>query len=98
MRCGRFSEGIHLHHKTPLGDGGTNDFSNLVPLCVVCHVEWHNIEHFISFDELMELPNGLEIAALFSKNPNIIVGDQQISLKELIRTTRGHIKDYFNSI
>ncbi|MXQ55343.1 hypothetical protein [Shimazuella alba] len=25
-RCGRYSEGIDLHYKIPLGEGGNNDF------------------------------------------------------------------------
>lgn len=42
--CGRCvdNKGIRLHHKTPLIDGGSNEFSNLIPLCGLCHNEWHH--------------------------------------------------------
>lgn len=28
---------LHAHHKQPLSQGGTNDLSNLITLCSVCH-------------------------------------------------------------
>jgi hypothetical protein len=65
---------------------------------VVCHREWHDIDHLVSFDEFMEMPNAVEIAALLRKEPVILVGDQQIPLKELVKITRSHIRDYFDRV
>jgi endogenous inhibitor of DNA gyrase (YacG/DUF329 family) len=33
---------IQCHHITPYNEGGTNDLSNLVTLCVRCHTKIHN--------------------------------------------------------
>ncbi|MXQ55344.1 hypothetical protein [Shimazuella alba] len=73
-------------------------FNNLNPLCAVSHREWHDIAHLVSFDEFMEMPNAVEVAALLRKEPIILVGDQQIPLKELVKITRGHIRDYFDRV
>jgi len=40
--CQRFSKGnLHLHHIIPLGRGGSNSKSNLIPLCSECHYDVH---------------------------------------------------------
>jgi 5-methylcytosine-specific restriction endonuclease McrA len=36
-RCGLITQDLELDHIQPLNDGGTNDESNLQPLCKVCH-------------------------------------------------------------
>lgn len=33
---------LHLHHRRPVTDGGTNDADNLVPLCEKCHHHHHS--------------------------------------------------------
>lgn len=33
---------IHVHHITPRADGGVNELSNLVSLCMPCHYKRHN--------------------------------------------------------
>lgn len=38
--CGKFSM-CEMHHKIPLSLGGTNEKSNLIPLCYDCHDELH---------------------------------------------------------
>jgi 5-methylcytosine-specific restriction endonuclease McrA len=40
VRCGS-TEQIEYHHKRPLLYGGTNDLSNIIPLCRNCHKEAH---------------------------------------------------------
>ena len=38
QNCGMYSKGnLHLHHIRPLKLGGSNHWSNLIPLCKVCH-------------------------------------------------------------
>lgn len=99
-RCGTF-KGINLHHKIALGDGGTNDYENLIPLCRICHFEWHEIEGFISFEEYMELPNIIEIIHLLENNPivkfeNVDIDGtktiKEISIRELFRYSRAKTK------
>lgn len=38
---------IEIHHINPVSKGGTNDFDNLIPLCLDCHAEVgsYNREH-----------------------------------------------------
>jgi len=44
QKCGRYKKGdLHLHHKTPLGLGGTNHKDNLIPLCSKCHMKEHKL-------------------------------------------------------
>lgn len=38
-------ENIEYHHVVPLEVGGTNAFTNIVPLCRTCHMKIH-MEHF----------------------------------------------------
>ena len=38
--CGS-EDGVEYHHIRPLQYGGTNDLSNLVPLCHSCHLKAH---------------------------------------------------------
>ena len=51
-------DGMIIHHRKALIDGGTNDTDNLVVLCPECHKEWH--EHIeetgASFDEWLQKP------------------------------------------
>jgi hypothetical protein len=37
---------LHLHHRRPLGQGGTNRIDNLVLLCASCHSAAHGGAHF----------------------------------------------------
>jgi len=39
-RCGEWRHSVHLHHIKELVYGGTNEASNLIPLCFECHDEW----------------------------------------------------------
>ena len=47
QKCGRaFKNREHLeflqvHHVKAVPDGGTDDMSNLITLCMSCHAEWH---------------------------------------------------------
>ena len=41
LKAGRYVPVEHVHHKTPLAEGGTNDFSNLMSLCKSCHSKIH---------------------------------------------------------
>lgn len=41
QRCHRVRKDLTIHHKISLKDGGTNDESNLIVLCLECHKEIH---------------------------------------------------------
>ena len=47
VNCGS-TENIEYHHIVPLINGGTNKFTNIVPLCVECHEKAHDKEGFKS--------------------------------------------------
>ena len=38
---GRFMPAVLIHHKLPLREGGTNEWSNLQSLCSACHEKIH---------------------------------------------------------
>jgi len=38
--CGRIS--VELHHVKPKSLGGTDHYSNLQPMCRICHSKLHN--------------------------------------------------------
>ena len=44
VNCGN-SENIEYHHIVPLINGGTNNISNIVPLCKECHYKAHDKEY-----------------------------------------------------
>jgi hypothetical protein len=85
---------MHLHHKIAVIDGGTNNLSNLIPLCSICHTEWHTIEGFVNFEEFLEIPNIAELIALCKQDIEVVVGDQQMGIKDLIRTLRGALRPF----
>ena len=41
VNCGS-TENIEYHHIVPLKNGGTNNLSNIVPLCETCHYKAHD--------------------------------------------------------
>jgi hypothetical protein len=58
IKCGRTSH-IHEPHIVARSDGGSNDAANLCWLCIVCHTEWHSIEHLencLTFEQWLEAP------------------------------------------
>jgi hypothetical protein len=42
--CGADSQRLHVHHRKPRSEGGTNKLSNLVVQCPDCHAEEHDAE------------------------------------------------------
>jgi len=45
--CGKMSDPLsilHVHHKTPRSEGGSDDLENLVTLCPDCHAQRHGVE------------------------------------------------------
>lgn len=45
VNCGS-EEFIEYHHIVPLKNGGTNNLTNIVPLCTMCHYKAHDISAF----------------------------------------------------
>lgn len=41
VNCGT-TDNIQYHHIVPVGNGGANALSNVVPLCVSCHAAAHD--------------------------------------------------------
>ena len=39
--CGREGDILHVHHVRPRSEGGSDDPSNLVSVCVACHSKIH---------------------------------------------------------
>jgi hypothetical protein len=35
---------LHQHHLVPRSCGGTNDPTNKITLCCICHGKWHGVE------------------------------------------------------
>ena len=60
---------LHVHHIIPLGDGGTNDYNNLIALCTRCHDEWHSVEglSLFTFDEWLNFPPYIVLVNSFYK-------------------------------
>ena len=47
VRClteGRITQATQTHHIVPLSEGGRNEFSNLEPICELCHRALHKAE------------------------------------------------------
>ena len=42
--CGLTDALVHVHHKTPRGEGGSDKLSNLTTLCPDCHAAEHHAE------------------------------------------------------
>lgn len=48
--CGS-TEMVEYHHIVPLAFGGTNNLSNIAPLCYACHKAAHNSRHIQHFSD-----------------------------------------------
>lgn len=73
---------ITFHHIIPVAIGGTDNFTNIVPLCTECHKKLHNIlgkNEIISHSELIK--NGMKKA----KENGIVIGRKKFC-KENIPT------------
>lgn len=40
QQCGA-TDASHVHHKTPVSEGGSDDLENLITLCAECHIDLH---------------------------------------------------------
>lgn len=48
------TENIEYHHVVPLEVGGTNRFTNIVPVCLTCHMKIH-MGNFVSADRIAKM-------------------------------------------
>lgn len=83
INCGAQAE--HYHHVIPRSLGGTDDKTNLVPLCNYCHGKLHGIEFTngkLSHSELTRL--GLERARQKGKRIGIEKGTKLVTKKSVI--------------
>lgn len=73
-RCGFFSpwesgQHMQIHHIKALVDGGENEETNLVVLCQLCHLEWHNFaEGHMDFMQFLNSVPYCVIGALMGYN------------------------------
>jgi 5-methylcytosine-specific restriction endonuclease McrA len=44
QRCGVGDIRLHVHHKKPRAEGGSDDLENLIVVCPECHAEAHDAE------------------------------------------------------
>lgn len=42
--CGASDRTLHVHHKTPVSEGGDHSQSNLITLCAECHADAHDAD------------------------------------------------------
>jgi len=58
QKCGR-RDHLNIHHIQAVMDGGSDDDSNLVTVCIPCHREWELAEMVmdIPFDRWLPLPS-----------------------------------------
>lgn len=83
VNCGGQAE--HYHHVIPKSLGGTDNKTNLVPLCNSCHGKLHGIEFTsgkLSHSELTRL--GLEKARQKGKRIGLEKGTKLITKKSII--------------
>ena len=72
-------EEINFHHVIPIAIGGTNNFSNIVPLCDNCHNKIHGlmINNSISHSQLIK--EGIQKA----KDKGIKIGRQSTTINNI---------------
>jgi hypothetical protein len=44
QRCGATDRSLHVHHVTPISEGGSHDLTNLETLCERCHADEHPVQ------------------------------------------------------
>lgn len=92
-RCGFFSPwrsgcGLDIHHIKALVDGGTNEETNLVVLCHICHSSWHlqYEPNGISFDKFMQTPPLCLLRAVYENEIPFDICD--------LKNNYGNVQDY----
>lgn len=57
-KCHRRTD-LHVHHIKAKVFGGTDEYENLITLCLACHEEWHAVETVanLPFSEWLETPS-----------------------------------------
>lgn len=64
QNCGVSNTTLHVHHETPISQGGGHELSNLVTVCADCHAKLHDVNNcdicgLMSDKELLETsPSG----------------------------------------
>lgn len=80
VNCGIKCDSIHYHHIVPLSKGGTNNISNIVPLCEKCHGAIHGI-NFASHSELTK--EGIKRAKEQGKQIGQVKGTKLVTKKSI---------------
>lgn len=67
VRCSRV-QGLEIHHRIQVKDGGGNETENLLVLCSRCHDEWHNIDAVLQmpFGQWIELPTYNQLLSMWA--------------------------------
>lgn len=95
--CGSTTDTLELHHIVPLGLGGTNNPSNIVPLCGKCHDLVHGTTHERMGKEAFSeaVKRGLERARKEGKTFGGVKGKKLITQKSI--ECKKLIKEYSKS-
>ncbi len=93
--CGDDSDGLHVHHITPVSEGGSDDHENLKTLCPSCHMKAHtDATIFVEDGRVLKEPeyDWLEIAEtpVAVANPECIETEQTVAVDDpdLMKTKR----------
>ena len=77
--------GGHLHHLTPLRNGGVNATQNLIPLCHVCHDDIEELAQLgVTDEEFLQIPTTVDL--LITNRQRGVVPD--MSFEDLLKLTR----------
>lgn len=96
--CGSTTDALELHHIVPLSLGGTNNPTNIVPLCEKCHGLIHDMPWKVGHKEATK--RGIEKAKREGKQIGCPKGkkvttQKSIESKELIKQ---HSRDFDGSL
>lgn len=83
------SKATHLHHIVPLSLGGSNNDSNIVPMCEECHGIVHGINGFKNHSKSTK--EGMKIAKANGKQIGRAVG-QKVETKKSIEAKKTILK------
>lgn len=88
-RCGMTDE-IQIHHKIKVEDGGSNEESNLIALCITCHKEYHRYFEHKSYKQFTAYPKHTDLNVLW----DVITSDdtQDLTIREALEIFNAYME------